>query len=125
MTKLLVIDDEPTVRMLVRLVFERQGYSVLEASDGATGLELAMRTDPDIVLLDLALPEMSGIEVADRLPARTPVLLLTGLVPDSLPEAGSQIRGYVEKPFSPASLVYRVQEVLESEPAQIRESPAA
>jgi DNA-binding response OmpR family regulator len=125
MAKLLVIDDEPTVRMLVRLVFERQGYSVLEASDGATGLDLAMRTDPDIVLLDLALPEMSGIEVADRLPPRTPVLLLTGLVPDSLPEAGSQIRGYIEKPFSPASLVHRVQEVLESEPAEIRETPAA
>jgi two-component system response regulator ResD len=125
MAKLLVIDDEPTVRMLVRLVFERQGYGVLEASDGATGLDLAMRTDPDIVLLDLALPEMSGIEVADRLPPRTPVLLLTGLVPDSLPEAGSQIRGYIEKPFSPASLVQRVQEVLESEPAEIRETPAA
>jgi len=127
MPTLLVIDDEPTIRLLIRLTFEPRGYEVLEAAEGSTGLELTEAHCPDIVLLDMALPEMNGLEVARQLPSSTPVLMLTGLAPElDLETAIPSIRGYVEKPFSPAALAFRVQEVLESEdmrPSQ--EAPAA
>ena len=116
MATILVVDDEPTIRMLVRLTLERDGHEVLEADAGAMGLTLAQLYRPDLVLLDVALPQLSGLEVARRLEGSTPVLLLTGLAPEPGVEAGlPAVRGFVEKPFSPAALAHRVQEILESE----------
>lgn len=116
MPTILVVDDEPTIRMLVRLTLEREGHDVLEADAGPSGLALAEVCHPDLVLLDIALPQLNGLEVARRLGDSTPVLLLTGLAPEAEVEAGvAAIRGFVEKPFSPAELARRVREVLECE----------
>ncbi len=113
--------------MLVRLTLEPHGHEVLEADEGTTGLALAETHRPDLVLLDVALPQLNGFEVARRLGASTPVLLLTGLAPSSEVEASvTAIRGFVEKPFSPAALVRSVQEILESEGVVASETaPAA
>lgn len=127
MSTILVVDDEPTIRMLVRLTLEREGHEVLEADAGATGLELAELYRPDLVLLDVALPQINGLEVARRLGDSTPVLLLTGLAPEPGVESDvPAIRGFVEKPFSPAVLASRIQEILESEAIAASEAaPAA
>jgi len=127
MSTILVIDDEPTIRLLVRLTLEREGHQVLEAPEGAAGLELAEMCRPDLILLDMALPGSSGIEVAKRIESSTPVLLLTGVAPETASEADvPAIRGFVEKPFSPSALVRRVQALLESEAmAASQAAPAA
>ena len=114
MPTILVVDDERTIRMLVRLTLEPHGYDVVEAAGGAEALALAEAHQPDLALLDVALPQLSGLEVARRLGGRTPVLFLTGLSPDDEAIDGSGVRGSIEKPFSPATLLRRIEEALES-----------
>jgi CheY-like chemotaxis protein len=115
MATILVIDDEPTIRLLVRLSLEPHGYRALEAGEGLEGLALASQERPDLVLLDMALPRMSGLEVARQLDPSTPVLLLTGLAPDLDPESGpANILGFIEKPFNPATLANRIAETLQA-----------
>lgn len=116
MPTILVVDDEPTIRTLVRLTLEPHGYDVVEAAEGPTALALAEIHHPDLVLLDVALPHLSGLEVARRLGDRTPVLLLTGLSTGDELEAvaGTAVLGFVEKPFHPAELARRVKQTLES-----------
>jgi DNA-binding response OmpR family regulator len=116
MPTILIVDDEPTIRTLVRLTLEPHGYDVIEAAEGATALELVAFHHPDLVLLDVALPRLSGLEVARRLGDSTPVLLLTGLSSGEEFEAvvDTAVRGFVEKPFHPIELARRVQETLES-----------
>ena len=94
MATILVVDDEPTIRRLIRSTLEPQGHQILEAADGILGLKLAGLEQPDLVLLDIALPQLSGLEVNRRLQsnpetATIPVLYLTGLIPDALREVGS------------------------------------
>ena len=115
MARILVVDDEPTICRLVRAALEEQGHRVIEAGDGVLGLNLAKLEKPDVILLDIALPSMSGLEVARHLQedgaiASTPVLFLTGLVPEQ--ESGSADSDYIAKPFSPDLLVHRVESAL-------------
>ena len=124
MKSILVVDDEPTIRKLVRAVLEGKGYRLLEAADGPSALETARRERPDLVLLDLALPRLSGTEVCRRLKeapatADIPVLLLTGMVQQSKPDAAvaAGAQGCIEKPFSPHALTARITELLQEVPA--------
>jgi DNA-binding response OmpR family regulator len=113
MATVLVIDDEPAIRRLCRAALEGAGHRVLEAAGGAQGLEAARRGRPDLVLLDLALPDLSGLEVCRRLGAAR-VLLLTGLAGPSeaaLARRGGAL-GLISKPFSPAALLARVEGAL-------------
>lgn len=119
MAIILVVDDEPTIRILVRAALEGSGHLLLEAADGEEGLRLARAAHPDLVLLDIALPRLSGLEVCqrlkrDRATSSTPVLLLTGFVQQSdrraAQEAGAE--GFIAKPFSPAALLALVRDVL-------------
>ncbi len=112
MPTILVVDDEPVIRTLVRLTLEPEGYEVVEAAGGSEALALAEAHHPDLALLDVALPQLSGLEVARQLGDRTPVLFLTGLSPDEESMACSSVRGSIEKPFSPATLLRRVEETL-------------
>ena len=114
MPTILVVDDERTIRMLVRLTLEPHGYDVVEAAGGAEALALAEAHHPDLALLDVALPKLSGLEVARRLGDSTPVLFLTGLPPDDEALDSSGVRGSIEKPFSPAVLLRRIEETLQS-----------
>jgi DNA-binding response OmpR family regulator len=115
----LVVDDEPDVVDLVRYHLHRAGFDVLIASNGPSGLSTATESMPDAIILDIMLPQMTGIEVckALRSSAQTstiPILMLTAKAELSERIAGLElgIDDYITKPFSPRELVLRVQNVL-------------
>jgi DNA-binding response OmpR family regulator len=114
--KILVVDDEEKIVSLVRSYLEREGYHVLEASDGARALELFERESPDLVVLDLMLPEVDGLEVCRRIRRTSdkPIIMLTARDEDADKLVGLEIGAddYVTKPFSPRELVARVKVVL-------------
>jgi two-component system phosphate regulon response regulator PhoB len=119
MAHVLVVEDEPDIAALVAYQLARAGYQVRTASDGAEALRAAESDPPDLIVLDLMLPEIAGTEVLRKLRARKetreiPVVILT-----ARGEEEERIRGfelgaddYVAKPFSPRELVLRVQAVL-------------
>ncbi|MEV7627730.1 response regulator [Actinoplanes sp. NPDC089786] len=83
MFKILVVDDEPDLRYLLRRVFERAGYEVADCGNGATALETARRSPPDLVVTDMMMPVMGGAELirklrADAVTAQIPILAVTG-----------------------------------------------
>jgi DNA-binding response OmpR family regulator len=115
-TTVLLVEDERKLRELVRSYLERGGFTVLSASSGAEALSLAGSTAPDLVVLDLGLPDVPGEAVARELRSRaaTPILMLTAKASEE-----DRIRGlemgaddYVTKPFSPRELVLRCQAIL-------------
>jgi DNA-binding response OmpR family regulator len=112
----LVVDDERKIRELVRSYLEREGYAVLEADTGQRALETASRAEPDLVVLDLMLPDISGEEVARsiRSVSDTPIIMLTAKAGEDDRIAGLRLGAddYLVKPFSPRELVARVEAVL-------------
>jgi two-component system response regulator ResD len=114
----LVVDDEPTIAEVVARYLERAGYETTTTGDGREALRLAAERRPDLIVLDVMLPGLGGIEVLRRLGAaggpRTPVILLTakGEHDDKLVGLRSGADDYVVKPFSPKELVARVDAVL-------------
>ncbi len=118
---LLVADDEPAIRDLLRDFFESQGYAVVTASDGREALAAAREAAPDLVLLDVMMPWMDGFDVVRELRrgGDTPVILLTARVgeDDKVKGLGLGADDYVTKPFSFHEVAARVQAVLRrSEP---------
>lgn len=121
----LVVDDEPKIRDLVRSYLVRAGLDVLTTGSGAEALELATRSRPDLVVLDLGLPDVPGDEVARELRVQgdLPILMLTARTTEADRVRGLELGAddYVTKPFSPRELVLRVQAILrrghEQEPA--------
>lgn len=113
---MLVVDDDTTVRDVVRRYLEHAGYEVELAGDGETALRSMAGQEPDIVVLDLMLPGIDGLEVCRRIRERgsTPVVMLTALGEEEDRIAGLQIGAddYVTKPFSPRELALRVSSVL-------------
>jgi len=110
----LIADDDPDIRMLVRLRLERSGYAVIAASDGPEALELAGDCTPDIAILDVTMPGLSGMEVTRALRERNetmPVILLTARARDADVAEGADAGAdaYVTKPFSPQELESRVR----------------
>jgi DNA-binding response OmpR family regulator len=114
--KVLVVDDDSNVREVVIRYLEREGFRVEESSDGADALDRALEDPPELVVLDLMLPSLDGLEVCRRLRqvAPVPVIMLT-----ARDEEGDRIAGlelgaddYVAKPFSPRELTARVKAVL-------------
>jgi DNA-binding response OmpR family regulator len=113
----LVVDDDPTVSDVVRRYLERAGLGVTLAADGPAGLRAFEAERPDLVVLDLMLPGLDGLEVCRRLRARAgdvPIVMLTALGEEADRVLGLQLGAddYVTKPFSPRELVLRVQSVL-------------
>ncbi|MFE2378394.1 response regulator transcription factor [Streptomyces sp. NPDC059398] len=112
----LVVDDDPTVSEVVAGYLDRAGYSVDRAADGPAALECAARRSPDLVVLDLMLPGMDGLEVCRVLRERgpVPVIMLTARGDEDDRILGLEIGAddYVTKPFSPRELVLRVDSVL-------------
>ncbi|MGH7685429.1 MAG: response regulator transcription factor [Candidatus Dormibacteria bacterium] len=126
MRTVLVVDDEPEIVRLVRDYLENAGFAVLEATDGAQALQVARRQSPDLVVLDLSLPELDGLDVARALrqTAPIPIIMLTARADEVDRVAGLELGAddYVAKPFSPRELVARVRAVLRrSDAAQTRE----
>ncbi|MEU8438491.1 response regulator transcription factor [Streptomyces sp. NPDC029216] len=118
--RVLVVDDDPTVSEVVAGYLERAGFTVDRAADGPAALEAAARHRPDLVVLDLMLPGMDGLEVCRRLRARAgggpsvPVVMLTARGDEDDRILGLEVGAddYVTKPFSPRELVLRVRSVL-------------
>jgi two-component system OmpR family response regulator len=120
MPRILIVDDDPAIREVVRFALSRAGFETLEAADGAAGLATARAALPDLVVLDVMLPEMDGTEMCRALrasggPAATvPVLFLSSRDDEVDRVVGLEIGGddYLTKPFSPRELVARVKAVL-------------
>jgi two-component system, OmpR family, response regulator ResD len=114
--RVLVVDDEAIVRDVLTRYLEKDGFRVDAAPDGEAALELAARSSPDVVVLDLMLPKLDGLEVFRRLRERTdvPVLMLTakGEEVDRLVGLELGADDYVTKPFSPREIVARIRAVL-------------
>jgi two-component system chemotaxis response regulator CheY len=119
MARVLVIDDEPDVRWLLRLSLERAGHEVLLADDGLRGVAMAQRQRPDAIVLDLMMPVMDGYGVLDALSRdrrtqRVPVLVLTAkAVPEEqtrVSDAGA--RRFMTKPFEPTELATALEDML-------------
>ena len=106
-TRVLVVDDEPTVREVVVSYLRRDGHLVAEAADGATALALLDAEPPDLVVLDLMLPGVNGLDILRRVRATgdIPVIMLTARADESDRVAGLELGAddYVVKPFSPRS----------------------
>jgi DNA-binding response OmpR family regulator len=114
----LVADDEEDIRVLVSFRLDRDGWDVVTAADGREALDLILERRPDIAVLDVRMPKLTGIEVleqvrADKTVGGTPVILLSaGVQEDSIArglEAGAN--EYMKKPFSPDELAARVEAV--------------
>jgi DNA-binding response OmpR family regulator len=114
--KILLVDDEPKIVSTVRAYLEREGYQVLEAYDGRQALDISHREQPDLIVLDLMLPELDGFEVCRQIrrSSDVPIIMLTARQEDADKLIGLEIGAddYVTKPFSPRELVARVRVVL-------------
>jgi two-component system alkaline phosphatase synthesis response regulator PhoP len=116
MTKILVIDDEPSIINLVSAYLKPEGYEVYTAADGNAGLKSARAFKPDLIILDLMLPGMDGIELLSRLRRESDVyvIMLTARTDETDKIVGLSVGAddYVTKPFSPRELVARVKAAL-------------
>jgi DNA-binding response OmpR family regulator len=115
--KILVVEDEPNMVVGLRDNFEFEGYEVLTARDGVEGLQLALEESPDLVVLDVMMPRMSGLEVCKRLRAQRasiPIIMLTARGQEVDKVVGLELGAddYVTKPFSIRELLARVKAVL-------------
>ncbi len=127
--RVLVVDDEARIRAVVRGYLEREGFEIAEASDGEQAIRAQQAWDPDLVVLDVMLPGLDGVEVLRQLRTRSevPVILLTARAEEVDKLVGLSVGAddYLTKPFSPRELVARVKAVLRrgaarSVPAQDR-----
>ena len=116
MTTVLIIEDEETYRDTIAYMLKREGFQVVEAADGPAGLAAFERTGADIVLLDLMMPGLPGLEVCRQLRMRStvPIIMLTALDSEIDKVVGLEIGAddYVTKPFSHRELVARIRAVL-------------
>ena len=116
MPKILVVDDEPNIIELAKLYLEREGYQVEEASNGHDALSRLSSTKPDLIVLDLMLPDIDGFEVCRQIRAKSdiPILMLTARKEDFDKIVGLELGAddYLTKPFNPRELVARVRAVL-------------
>lgn len=120
----LVVDDEPRIVDTLRLYLERDGFRVATALDGLSALEAAERNKPDLIILDLMLPGLSGWDVTRELRSRSavPIIMLTARSDETDRVVGLELGAddYVTKPFSPREVVARVRAVLRrSSPAEV------
>jgi two-component system alkaline phosphatase synthesis response regulator PhoP len=117
MTRILIVEDEPNMVAGLRDNFEFEGYEVITAPDGVAGLERALSETPDLVILDVMMPRMSGLDVCKQLKAKRPtlpIIMLTARGQEVDKVVGLELGAddYVTKPFSIRELLARVKAVL-------------
>jgi DNA-binding response OmpR family regulator len=112
--KILIADDEDNIREVVQLYLEKEGFTVFAASDGEEALDIETRESPDLLILDIMLPKMSGWEICRNIERQVPVIFLTAKTAEADKMTGFSLGAddYVTKPFSPRELVARVKAVL-------------
>ena len=116
MNRILVVDDDPHIREVVQFALDKEGFDTLEAGDGAQALERFAANRPDLIVLDITMPELDGTEVCRRIrqTSRTPIIFLSSRDDEIDRVLGLELGGddYITKPFSPRELVARVKAVL-------------
>lgn len=120
MTKVLVVDDEPNILLSLEFLMEQAGFTVSTAEDGESALEQISQIEPDLVLLDISLPGISGFDVLEQLRkdsrfVRLPVIMLTAHGREVEREKGMALGAddYITKPFSTQALVQKVRTLLQ------------
>ncbi len=120
MKRILVVDDDTNLRLLLRTTLEDSEVEVIEAADGNEALEVALKERPDLVVLDWMMPGMTGLELTRRLradarTARMPIILLTAKGQDDDRAEGLEAGAdhFLVKPFSPLELLEKIQRVLD------------
>lgn len=125
--KILVVDDKPEIRKLLKSYFTQEGFDVVTAADGQEALYVARHEKPNLVLLDLMMPEMNGYDFLRTFSreSSTPVIVLTAKVEEGDKVLGLELGAddYVVKPFSPRELAARVRAVLRRVEKAQRDSP--
>ena len=127
--QILVVDDEPNIVQLARLYLERDGYAVISVGDGQAALDAAQSQQPDLIVLDVMLPQVDGFEVCRRLRADdnpVPIIMVTARDDDIDKILGLELGAddYLTKPFNPRELVARVRAVLRrGAPPQLQTAP--
>jgi len=128
--KILIVEDEHDILQLVKLYLEKEGFRTVAAKTGTEGLQYAKQEKPDLVVLDLMLPEIDGLEVCKRLrsapeTAMLPIIMLTAKAEESDTIVGLELGAddYVTKPFSPKTLVARIKALLRRLDRKPGESP--
>jgi len=126
--RILAVDDEPRYVRVIKINLEASGYDVITAESGATALELAVTENPDLVLLDLMMPDIDGYEVCRRIRefSNIPIIMLTALT-----ETNNKVKGldlgaddYITKPFSARELLARIRAAMRrNEPPSSKEAP--
>lgn len=115
-SKILVVDDEERIRRLIRMYLEREDFLIEEAENGKEALDLALNNEYDLILLDVMMPEMDGIEVCEALRKEktTPVIMLTAKGEEANRVQGFEVGAddYIVKPFSPREVILRVKAIL-------------
>jgi two-component system, OmpR family, KDP operon response regulator KdpE len=113
---ILVVDDEPQIRRVLRATLSSYGYDVVEAKNGQEGIEMVIRERPDLILLDVNMPDMSGLEACSkiRLSFEGPIIMITvrNLEQDKIAALDSGADDYVVKPFAIGELLARIRAVL-------------
>ncbi len=119
MAKVLVVDDEPNIVLSIEFLMQQAGFDVVTAEDGESALESVAETPPDLILLDISLPGISGFDVLEQLRndprhARLPIIMLTAHGREVEKEKGLALGAddYVTKPFSTQALVEKVKSLL-------------
>ena len=120
MGRVLIVDDETAIRLICRLNLRSAGFDTLEASDGVSALALARAERPDLILLDIMLPELDGWSVAEKLAASEETSEIPIMFLSARSDSGDQVRGhgtggvgYITKPFDPLAMTHTVREALE------------
>ncbi|MHC1758158.1 MAG: response regulator transcription factor [Negativicutes bacterium] len=126
-TKVMIVDDDSRIRDLLRLYLIKADFQVIEAEDGIAALLLHQQNKPDIILLDIMMPVLDGLETCRQIRKldSTPIILLTARTEeeDKLMAFGSGADDYVEKPFNPSEVIARIRAILRRRPASGNVAP--
>ncbi len=119
MKRILVIEDNEANLYLIRFMLEKSGYEVIEAREGAVGVELAGKEKPDLILMDVQLPDIDGLEATKRIRAseadgEVPIIALTSyaMVGDREKSLAAGCTGYIEKPINPETFITEIEKYL-------------
>ena len=119
MKRILVVEDNETNLYLIRFMLEKSGYEVIEAREGTVGVELAIKEKPDLVIMDIQLPDIDGLEATKRIRASEadsviPIIALTSfaMAGDREKALAAGCTGYIEKPINPETFIAEMQKYL-------------
>ncbi len=119
MKRILVVEDNDTNMYLIKFILEKSGYEVIEATEGAVGVELAVKEKPDLVIMDVQLPDIDGLEATKRIRASEadsdiPIVALTSfaMAGDRERALAAGCTGYIEKPINPDTFIAEIEKFL-------------